>query len=114
MIQIKYRMFPDLDPKNPRIGNYSNDGQWIIPADIFLNSTQNTTGQSANVTVSNVTVSNVTASNATAANASLAIVKKLDDNRVGHYDVNGTWIVPSAIIDPEEGNPHAYSNATLT
>jgi hypothetical protein len=31
------QIFPDNDPKNPRIGNYSADGQWIIPADIFLN-----------------------------------------------------------------------------
>ena len=23
--------FPDIDPKNPRIGNYSADGQWVIP-----------------------------------------------------------------------------------
>jgi hypothetical protein len=25
------QVFPDLDPKNPRVGNYSADGQWVIP-----------------------------------------------------------------------------------
>jgi hypothetical protein len=23
--------FPDNDPKNPRIGNYSTEGEWVIP-----------------------------------------------------------------------------------
>ena len=105
MIQIKYKMFPDIDPKNPRIGNYSTDGQWIIPQDIFLNGT----GPSVNVTAANVT-----ATNASASNASLTVVNKLNATRIGHYDPNGTWVLPPSILDPEEGNPHAYSNATLS
>lgn len=47
-------------------------------------------------------------------NASHAVIMKLNDTRIGHYDVNGSWIVPASILDPEEGNPHAYSNATFS
>jgi hypothetical protein len=24
-------MFPDIDPKNPRLGNYTTEGEWVIP-----------------------------------------------------------------------------------
>jgi hypothetical protein len=100
MIQIKYKMFPDIDPKNPRIGNYSTDGQWILPQDIFLN----TTAPSVNVT----------ATNASASNASLTVVSNINNTRIGHYDINGTWVLPPTLLNPESGNPHVDSNATLT
>lgn len=32
-------MFPDIDPKNPRIGNYSEDGEWVIPKAKIANAT---------------------------------------------------------------------------
>jgi hypothetical protein len=40
-------MFPDNDPKNPRLGSYTNEGQWIIPAS---NATKNAT-TAANATL---------------------------------------------------------------
>lgn len=32
-------MFPDNDPKNPRIGNYTPEGEWVIPKSKIANTT---------------------------------------------------------------------------
>jgi len=54
-------MFPDNDPKNPRLGNYTAEGEWVIPKS---KSTKFNEAYAANVTAA--------ASNATApANATL-------------------------------------------
>lgn len=83
------QVFPDTDPRNPRVGNYSEDGKWNIP-------TRNLGNLSLDIlqyhNLTNLTQSQVH-----------ALHQKFPDNdpknpRIGNYTDEGEWVIPKSKI----------------
>ena len=106
-----HQKFPDNDPKNPRIGNYSTEGEWVIPKSKIANTTYEEIMHILNP--ANGTNSSNSTSNETAL-VQMRSQKSSDPcvglgcdrynmpkppaepeaPRIGYYTPDGEWIVP--------------------